>query len=75
MREEAEPGAEEGAGASIRVDEPWDGYRRMSAREIVTRLATSSTAELAGVQLYESTHRKRQTVLAAVEREFAKPGH
>lgn len=74
VREEAEPGAEDGAGASIRVDEPWDGYRRMAARDIVTRLAASSPAELAGVQLYESTHRKRQTVLAAVAREFAKPG-
>lgn len=74
VREEAEPGAEDGAGASIRVDEPWDGYRRMAARDVVTRLSASSPAELAAVQLYESTHRKRQTVLAAIARELAKPG-
>jgi hypothetical protein len=52
VREFAEPGAEEGAGASITVVEPWNGY------------------ELAAVRLYESRHRSRQTVLAAVDRQL-----
>jgi hypothetical protein len=73
VREEAEAGAEEGAGAAISVHEPWEGYGRLNARDVVARLATASTAELAAVQLYESAHRQRQTVIAAVRRELAKP--
>jgi hypothetical protein len=46
----------------------------MAARDIVARLSAASTAELAAVQLYESSHRKRQTVLAAVKRELTQPG-
>jgi hypothetical protein len=68
VREEAERGAEDGAGASVRVQPPWDGYEGMNARAIAARLAGASAAELAAVQLYESTHRGRQSVLQAVER-------
>lgn len=75
VREEAEPGAQDGAGASVSVDAPWEGYERMAARDIVARLAACSTAELAAVALYEGSHRKRRTVLTAVERELAGPGH
>jgi hypothetical protein len=73
VHEEAEAGAQDGAGASISVQEPWDGYGKLNARDVVARLAASSTAELAAVQLYESAHRKRQTVITAVARELAKP--
>jgi hypothetical protein len=73
VREEAEAGAEEGAGASITIQEPWDGYGQLHARDVVGRLAAATTAELAAVQLYEAAHRKRQTVIAAVQRELAKP--
>jgi hypothetical protein len=73
VREEAEAGAEDGAGAAITVQEPWKGYGQLNARDVVARLTAASTAELAAVQLYEGTHRKRQSVTAAVQRELAKP--
>jgi hypothetical protein len=68
VEEFAEPGAEDGAGAELHILEPWDGYRDMNAREVTARLSDASTAELAAVQLYESTTQGRQTVLAAVQR-------
>jgi hypothetical protein len=64
----AEPGAEEGAGAQIRVEEPWPGYRRMQVTGILDRIAVASAEELAVAQLYEATHRRRRTVLDAVQR-------
>ena len=70
VRESAEPGAEEGAGADVTVMEPWSGYRHMNAPEIITRAQQSSRAELAAVRLYESRHRGRETVLAAVDRQL-----
>jgi hypothetical protein len=70
VEEFAEPGAEDGAGAEIRVQEPWDQYREMSAKQIVGRLGSATPAELAAVQLYESSHRRRQTILNAVQREL-----
>lgn len=70
VREEAEPGAEEGAGAEVTVTEPWEGYGRMNAREVIARARSASVAELAAVRLYESGHRSRQTVLTAVDREL-----
>jgi hypothetical protein len=68
--EVAEPGAEEGAGAEVRIDPPWGGYERLNAKEVVSRLTDSDPAELAAVQLYETSHRRRQTILNAVEREL-----
>jgi hypothetical protein len=68
VQEVAEPGAEDGAGAAVHVAEPWQGYARMTAKQIIDRLADASPAELAAVQLYESIHRDRQTVRAAAER-------
>jgi len=68
VQESAEPGAEEGAGAGITVAEPWDGYGRMSAKDVIDRTTTASVAELATMRLYEARHRARQTVLAAVDR-------
>jgi hypothetical protein len=70
VREEAEAGAEDGAGASVTVMEPWNGYAHMNAREIIARAEQASPAELAAVRLYESRHRSRQTVLAAVDRQL-----
>jgi hypothetical protein len=70
VREEAEPGAEEGAGPRVIVEEPWEGYARMNAREVIARLARATPAELAAVSLYESGNRSRQTVLAAVQRQL-----
>jgi hypothetical protein len=65
VAEVADPGAEEGPGPEISVAEPWDGYRQMKAADIVDRLAAATPAELAVVQLYESTHKRRKTVLEA----------
>lgn len=71
VREEAEPGAGDGAGAEVHIDEPWDGYSRLNAKDVVARLAVASQAELAAVTLYESAHQARQSVLSAVERQLA----
>ncbi len=66
----SEPGAEDGAGAEIHVEEPWDGYGQMNAKKVINRVNTATPAVLTAVQLYESTHRRRQTVLNAVDREL-----
>jgi hypothetical protein len=68
VSEFAEPGAEDGAGASVTIAEPWPGYDQMPAGQVIARLASATPAELAAVQLYESSNRDRQTVRAAVQR-------
>jgi hypothetical protein len=68
VAEFAEPGAAEGAGAEVHVDEPWEGYRQMAAADIRERALVAGPEELAVVQLYETMHRRRRTVLEAVER-------
>jgi hypothetical protein len=70
VREEAEPGAEEGVGPRVTVHEPWEGYAQMSAKQVISRLADATPAELAAVSLYESGNRSRQTVLEAVQRQL-----
>jgi hypothetical protein len=70
VREVAEPGAENGAGAAIHVAEPWNGYGRMSAKDVIARAKSANRAQLAAVRLYEARHRSRQTVLAAVDRQL-----
>jgi hypothetical protein len=70
VRESAEAGAEHGAGAQLTVLEPWNGYAHMNAREVIARARQASRAELAAVRLFESRHRGRQTVLAAVDRQL-----
>ena len=68
IEEIAEPGAEDGAGASIEIAEPWPGYRGLTAADVIARIDDATPAELAGIELYESAHRNRQTVLAAAQR-------
>ncbi|HEY2653651.1 MAG TPA: hypothetical protein VGI50_17140 [Solirubrobacteraceae bacterium] len=70
VEEFAEPGAEDGAGAEVHVNPPWDGYERMTAKQVIARLASADAAELAAVELYEATSRRRQTILGAAEREL-----
>jgi hypothetical protein len=72
--ESADAGAADGAGAEVRVDEPWEGYSRLTARDITAQLATANAATLAVVRLYESSHRKRRTVLAEVDRRLTAAG-
>jgi len=66
----AEPGAEDGAGAEIRVDEPWPGYDALSARDVIDRLAVASDSEIGIIQLYEHTRRQRRSVIDAARREL-----
>jgi hypothetical protein len=68
VAETAEEGAEDGAGAELHVDEPWEGYDRMTAADIRDRLAAASAAEAAAVELYEATGKGRRSVLDAAER-------
>src|SRR5947209_15983680 len=70
VTELAEPGAEEGAGAELRVDEPWPEYRQLTANQVIERLKASSPEELAVVELYERSTRQRPSVISAVEREL-----
>ena len=70
VRESADPGAADGAGPEINVEEPWAGYAALAAADVVDRLTSESDSAVALVQLYEQTHRHRRTVLAAAEREL-----
>ena len=58
-------------GAGITVVEPWAGYGRLNAKDVIDRARTANVAELAAMRLYEARHRARQTVLAAVDRQLA----
>jgi hypothetical protein len=68
VAEVAEPGAEDGASAELEVDEPWDGYDDLAADDVIERIRQADAAELAVVELYERSHKRRRTVLAAAER-------
>jgi hypothetical protein len=68
VEELADPGAEDGAGATVEIDQPWEGYSKMKADAVIARLREASAAELAMVELYEGAHKRRQTVLAAAAR-------
>jgi hypothetical protein len=68
VEEVADPGAEDGAGPTVEVDEPWEDYAGMQADAVIARLHEANAAELAVVELYERAHRGRKTVLAAAER-------
>ena len=52
-------------GATLRVDAPWEGYDKMRAPDIVTRLKASDDTVKAIVRLYEGTHKKRKSILDA----------
>jgi hypothetical protein len=68
VAEAAEEGAEDGAGAELRVEPPWDGYDQMTAADIRDRLAAAGATEAAAVELYEATRKNRRSVLDAAER-------
>lgn len=68
--EVADPGAEDGAGAQIRIAEPWQGYAQLKAADVVDQLDGRDKAELAAIELYELSHRQRQTVIDAVKKEL-----
>lgn len=68
--EVAEAGAEDGAGAEVHVDEPWENYDQLGAADVIDQITGAPTAVLAAVGLYEQSHRRRKTVLEAVERQL-----
>jgi len=68
VAESADAGAADGAGAQIRIAEPWSGYGKLTAKEVNDRLATESPESLAVARLYESMHRNRVTVLKEIDR-------
>jgi hypothetical protein len=68
--EVADPGAEDGAGASLRVAPPFAGYDELRAADVIARLGGADLAELGETELYERTHRARRTVLDAIAREI-----
>jgi hypothetical protein len=70
VAESADPDAADPGTAEVHVAEPWDGYRRMKADEIIARIGDATAEELAVIELYEQTHRARKTVLAAVEKQL-----
>src|SRR5689334_21272099 len=38
VEEFADPGAERGAGATVHIEEPWEGYGHMTANDVIARL-------------------------------------
>jgi hypothetical protein len=68
VAEVAEEGAEDGAGPELHVDPPWAGYDEMTAPEIRDLLTGGDPVLAAAVDLYETTHKSRRTVLEAAER-------
>jgi hypothetical protein len=68
VAESAEEGAEDGAGAELTVEVPWDGYDQMTAADIRDRLSAATAVEAAAVELYETTGKNRRTVIDAAAR-------
>jgi hypothetical protein len=71
VAESADAGAEDGAGAQIRIGEPWEGYGKLTAKQVNDRLATASPESLAVARLYETANRNRVTVLKEIDRRLA----
>jgi hypothetical protein len=63
----ADPGAEAGAGAELEISEPWEGYDRMPADEVMEQLSVASVEAAAAVRLYEAAGQSRTDVLNAAE--------
>jgi hypothetical protein len=68
---EAEPvasfGPSDDPSPAIEVQAPWAGYDEHSAAEVVKRVRSGDEATRAVVLLYERTHRRRKSVIAAAE--------
>jgi hypothetical protein len=60
-----ESGPADEVGAVVHVDAPWEGYDKMRAADIVTRLRSANDATRAVVRLYEQQGKARSSVLAA----------
>jgi hypothetical protein len=53
------------------VDLPIEDYESLAASHVVDRLPTLTPAELTAVQVYETAHRGRRTILGRVEQLLA----
>jgi hypothetical protein len=72
VAEFADPGAEDGPHADIEIDEPWPGYRRLRAQDVIDRITATEEEEiLAMVSLYERAHRSRSSVVEAADRRLS----
>ncbi len=60
------------AGAEVRSAEPWAGYRALRAADVINRLGAASPEELAAIEPYELSNRKRKTVIAAAQRQLTR---
>jgi hypothetical protein len=58
-------GPADDVGATLSVDEPWEGYAQQPATAIVARLRGADPATKAVVALYERGHKNRATVVRA----------
>ena len=65
-------GAEEDAGAEVRVAEPWDGYAAMNAAQVRNRLEGADRETLAAVVLYEGFGKSRSSVIQTAERRLTR---
>src|SRR4051812_8933970 len=70
VAEFAEDGAEDGAGAEIELAEPWEGYDRLHADELVDQLTGAGSETLAAVLLYERSTRDRASVVDAADEQL-----
>jgi hypothetical protein len=61
----ASSGPARDVGATITIQQPWEGYDGMPAAAVVARLRGADEATRAMVALYEQAHRARATVLRA----------
>jgi hypothetical protein len=69
VADRADPGAaERPAGVEVHVAEPWEGYAEMKAADVIARIKQASAAEVGVIELYESAHRQRKTVIDAAAR-------
>lgn len=58
---------EDSPGPEIHVDEPWEGYAKMTAAQVVDRLKGADPTVAAMVRLYEQQNKGRKSVLHATE--------
>jgi hypothetical protein len=68
----SEPGAEDGAGAQVRVSEPWPNYRHLKARDVIARMPSATPEELAAVELFELAGANRKSVVDAAQQALKK---
>lgn len=62
----SDPAGGDASPVDVSSELPIAGYDQLSARQIVDRLDALTGAELAHVEAYERSHRRRQTVLGRI---------